>query len=138
VSEPVSLPYGPRTPQLRHFLQRLAAQPPVVWLAAARHFDRARDDAALRRADRALGAVITRLGRERERDALVGPILQLARRAASGAALDGDEAVERLAEPALAAALALLAADALPAEHVRALGSAFADVLPRDEDEPHA
>jgi hypothetical protein len=131
MSPPASLPYGPQTARIRHFLQRLAAQPAMVWLAAARHADHARDDAALRLADRALGDAIARLGREHERDALVGPILQMARRAAATAAVEDDDAgIERLAEPALAAALALLVADALPPEHVQALYGPWAGVIP--------
>lgn len=128
-------PYGPRTPQLRHFLQRLAAQPAVVWLAAARRWADAAADVRVQRADRALGDAIARLGRETERDALVGPILQLARRAAAFPAGDDDVAhVERLAEPALAAALALLVADALPASHVERLYAPFADAIPLAPD----
>ncbi|HEY0970919.1 MAG TPA: hypothetical protein VGE02_08115 [Gemmatimonadales bacterium] len=123
---------------MRHFLQRLANQPAVVWLAAARRYEDRRDDAAMRRADRALGEAVEAYARQRERDALVGPVLQLARRAVP-AALDGDDdlaTIERLAEPALAAALALLAEDLLAAEQVETLYSAFATVVPLAELPP--
>ncbi|HEU4631310.1 MAG TPA: hypothetical protein VFS08_16280 [Gemmatimonadaceae bacterium] len=124
-----SLPYGPRTAALRHFLQRLSAQPTVVWLAAARAHERALSTPAWRSADRALGEAVARAGREAARDALVGPLVQLARRAAAPLA-DDPGAVERLAEPALAAALALLVADRLDARHVETLYAPFAGAIP--------
>lgn len=128
---PEHRPYGPRTAPLRHFLQRLAAQPTVVWLAAARAHERALSTVAWQRADRALGAAIARSGREAARDALVGPLVQIAERAAAPLA-DDAEAVERLAEPALAAALALLVSDQLDATHVDTLYGPFAGAIPRD------
>lgn len=130
--EPTS-PYGPRTPAVRHFLQRLAALPPVVWLAAARHYERARDDVRHRRADQALGAAVAALDRERERDALVGPVVQLARRAAERHGPTDDDTVERLAEAALAATLALLVSDSLPRAHVAQLYGAFEGAIPLAE-----
>jgi len=133
VSEPAP-PYGPRTPLVRHFLQRLASQPPVVWLAAATRYARDRELPAHRRADHALAATVAALGREAERDALVGPVVQLARRAASHASGAPDDAdVERLAEPALAATLALLVSDRLPATHVAQLYGAFDGAIPLAE-----
>jgi hypothetical protein len=138
VTSPPAAPYGPRTPRVRHFLQRLARQPAVVWLAAARLFAAQRDTPALRRADRALGQAVDRHGRARERDALVGPVVQMARRAVpAGMGEADDEALlERLAEPALAAALALLVEDVLATEHVAALYAPFAEAVPRDELPP--
>jgi hypothetical protein len=124
-------PYGPQTSRLRHFLQRLSAQPTVVWLAAARAHERAVTTAAWQRADRALGQAIARGGREAARDALVGPLLQIAEHAATPVADDAG-AVERMAEPALAAALALLVADLLDAPHVDALYGPFAGAIPRE------
>ena len=124
-------PYGPQTTRLRHFLQRLSAQPTVVWLAAARAHERLAATSAWQRADRALGQAIDRHGRTAERDALVGPLLQIAEHAAAPVA-DDPEAVERMAEPALAAALALLIADQLDAAHVETLYAPFAGAIPRD------
>ena len=126
-------PYGPRTPLLRHFLRRLATQPPVVWLAAARHYERARDASAHRRADHALAAAVAALGREAARDALVGPVVQMARRAAAAHGPADEQDVERLAEPALAATLALLVSDTLPAAHVAQLYGAFDGAIPLAE-----
>lgn len=131
-THPPLVPYGPRTARVRHFLVQLARQPAVVWLAAARHYEVHRNDDAMRRADRALGHAVEAYARERERDALVGPVLQLARRAVPAPIDGGDdiETMERLAEPALAAALALLVEDLLTAEQVETLYAAFADVVP--------
>jgi hypothetical protein len=126
-------PYGPQTALLRRFLHRLSTQPVVVWLAAARRYEQHAATPAQRRADRALGAAVPRLGREHARDLLVGPVLQLARRAAAYAAEspDADDALHRLAEPALAAALALLVADGLAEEQVAALYAPFEGAIPR-------
>lgn len=123
-------PYGPQTARLRHFLQRLSTQPTVVWLAAARAHERALATPAWQRADRLLGAAIAQSGREAQRDALVGPLVQLAQHAAAPLA-DDPAAVERLAEPALAAALALLVADQLDAAQVEVLYAPFAGAIPR-------
>ncbi|HEX6631729.1 MAG TPA: hypothetical protein VF048_11600 [Gemmatimonadaceae bacterium] len=57
--------------------------------------------------------------------------MQIAERAAAPLA-DDAEAVERLAEPALAAALALLVSDQLDATHVDTLYGPFAGAIPRD------
>lgn len=134
VTSPPALPYGPRTPRVRHFLQRLARQPAIGWLSAARAYADRRDTPAVRRADRALGQAIDMHDRARERDALVGPVLQMARSAVPAAAGEGDDGdmLERLAEPALAAALALLVEDLLSAEHVAALYAPFAHAIPLD------
>lgn len=132
MADPVP-PYGPQTAILRDFLRRLAAQPTVVWLAAARHYERLAATPAHRRADRALGLAVPRLGREPARDLLVGPVVQLARRAATYAAEspDAGDAVDRLAEAPLAAALALLVADGLADEQVDALYAPFEGAIPR-------
>ena len=122
-------PYGPLTPLIREFLQRLSGQPPMAWLAAARRYTALAATPAGRQADLALGAAITATAREEARDALVGPIVQLASRAASQAAV-ADDAVQSLAEPALAAALALLVADRLDPAQRTVLTSAFAAAIP--------
>lgn len=126
-------PYGPRTPQVRAFLQRLAQQPAVVWLAAARRYAAALATAEGQEADRALGDAIERTGRASERDALVGPVLQLAARAAGGSPLGAEdpEQVERLAEPALAVALALVVEDVLDPAAAARLRAPFADLAPQ-------
>jgi len=101
----------------------------MAWLAAARRYTALAATPAGRQADRALGAAIAATAREEARDAVVGPIVQMASRAASQAAV-ADDATERLAEPALAAALALLVADRLDPTQRDVLTSAFAAALP--------
>lgn len=125
-------PYGPQTPLVRAFLKQLAAQPALVWLAAARRYEAIAATPAGRQADRGVGSAIERSAREPARDALIGPILQMATRAADSAALDSSDRqeVERLAEPALAAALALVVADRLGQAQRDLLTSAFGFAMP--------
>ena len=127
-----ALPYGPETPRVRGFLQRLAQQPSVVWLAAARRYAAVAGTEEGRRADQALAEAIRRTGRDSERDALVGPVVQLAARAAAGSPVGAGDAeqVERLAEPALAAALALVVGDVLDPAVGAPLLAPFADLVP--------
>lgn len=127
-------PYGPQTPLVRAFLQKLATQPPLVWLAAARRYEAIAATTAGRQADRGLGAAIERSAREPARDALIGPILQMARRAADSASLDSSDRqeLERLAEPALAAALALVVADRLGEAERSLLTTAFGLAVPSE------
>ncbi len=127
-------PYGPQTPLVRIFLQKLAAQPALVWLAAARRYEAIAATPAGRQADRGLGLAIQRSAREPARDALIGPILQMATRAADSAALDSSDRreVERLAEPALAAALALVVADRIGDAQRDLLTSAFGAAIPSE------
>ena len=128
---PPTAPYGPASPVVRRFLQRLAAQRELVWLAAARRYQDPVDAAERQRADRALGAAIERLGREPARDALVGPVVQMARRVASALHPEvTDEVLEGLAEPALAAALALVVSDELERNLMASLYKPFEGAIP--------
>ena len=128
---PPTAPYGPASPVVRRFLQRLAAQRELVWLAAARRYQDPVDAAERQRADRALGAAIARLGREPARAALVGPVVQMARRVASALHPEvTDEVLEGLAEPALAAALALVVSDELERNLMACLYKPFEGAIP--------
>jgi hypothetical protein len=129
-----SRPYGPNSDAIRRFLVRFAG------LSAT---DRAQVVAAYtelavsRRwiaAEQAMADAITRSDREGWRDALSGPLLQLVRRPDAPAPTTEAEALEALdpvAEPTLAALLALLVRDLLPGETVDLLLSPFALVLER-------
>jgi len=126
---PLTQPYGPRTPAVRRFLERLARLTPAEWAAAARQYAAAWRTPDAARADAALADAIARTGRERARDQLVGPVLQMARTAAPAVASAGARGApdeEALAEAALAAALAVLAHDALPADDYALLVAPFA------------
>lgn len=128
-----SQPYGPNTAAVRAFLRDLAALPPPAWARAARSYAVLAAGDAVMRADAALGAAIENAGLERARDAVVGPVVQLAASAASrgqpaGAA--SAASADPLAEAALAAALALMARAGLAPEHFDALYAPFAEALP--------
>lgn len=119
VSDPASTPesgphapYGDATPTVRRYLLSLAALSTRDWLVMAHAWRRRQGDAELVRADAALGRAIERGGLEQARDAVVGPVVQLAQRvagapdeAATASGLDAED----LAEAALAGALALIA-----------------------------
>lgn len=134
---PPPQPYGPNTAQVRRFLQRLAARPVDDWVAAARHYLAAENAPRLTRADRALAAAIEASGRETARDAVVGPVVQLAEDAAARAlerpAVESHIDPEAYAEVALAATLAVVVRDVLEAESFAALYAAFEDAVPVGE-----
>lgn len=128
------LPYGPNTSAVRRFLVQLAGlgrvdREAVVAAYAARCSTR-----QWYAAEAALGTAIERSGREPQRDALSGPLLQLVRRndPVASAPVTEDEALAALdpiAEPALAALLALLARDLLSDQQVKTLCAPFAGVI---------
>jgi hypothetical protein len=114
---------------VRAFLRDLAALPPETWARAARVYAALADSDPVVRADAALGAAIENAGLDRARDAVVGPLVQLA--AAAAARLPPPPpAADSLAEAALAAALALVARDLVPRESFDALYAPFAEALP--------
>jgi hypothetical protein len=90
------------------------------------------------RAEQQLAVVMERSGRESARDALSGPLLQLVRTTApssmgddaDGAPHDPLEGLDPVAEPALAALLALLVRDLLDPSTFAALYRAFEPVIP--------
>jgi hypothetical protein len=130
VTEPrAALPYGPNTPAVRRFLQRLAGKPTSDCAAAARTYLALQSDPDFRIADRLLGAAIDRAGRTDARDAVVGPIVQLM--AGHSPRLEPDGPTQDdLAETALAAALGLIVRDEIPDEAFNVLYAAFAELIP--------
>jgi hypothetical protein len=139
-------PYGPQTAQIRRFLQALAALRPETEVSVVARFGESSRAPAYRAAERALATVIAKSGRDRERDALGGPLLQMLRVPAphSGEGADalspatppvtasgeGDTPTLRpIAEPALAALLALLMRDLLSAPHFSALYAPFDETI---------
>jgi hypothetical protein len=123
------LPYGPNTPAVRRFLQRLAGKPTSDCAAAARAYLALQADPDFRIADRLLGAAIERSGRTDARDAVVGPIVQLMSGHAERLDADGPTQ-EDLAETALAAALGLIVRDEISDKAFNVLYSAFAGLIP--------
>ena len=116
-------PYGPNTPAIRRFLQRFAALDPAAWASAAAAFEVAERTRQLAIADQALARAIEGTDRTAERDAVLGPLLQLVRGAAGG-----DE--HPVAAAALAATLALVVADVLDEGAFRVLYAPFETLVP--------
>lgn len=112
-----SLPYGPATAQVRSLLLSLNRITTRDWLVLAHEYRRRSEAGELVKADVALGEVIESAGLGDARDAVVGPVLQIAHRAAAasgGAVQAAGLDAESLAEAALAAVLATLASPVLP------------------------
>ena len=142
------LPYGPNTGSMRAFLVRFAGLSGVDRARVLSRFHDQRTTRAWREAERALGETIEKSGRESERDALAGPLLQLTRRPFTGDSVGGDSVdgdatratiddehdalddIDPIAEPALAALLALLVRDLISAPHFSTLYAPFADDIP--------
>jgi hypothetical protein len=84
------------------------------------------------KAEAALATAIERSGREAQRDALSGPLLQLVRRPDAPETTDENalDGLDPVAEPALAALLALLVRDLLAPDEYQALYAVFDDVIP--------
>jgi hypothetical protein len=126
------LPYGPQSARIRAFLVQFAG------LGAA---DRARVVEAHRTqltsrewvsAERVLADTMGRSGRDAYREALSGPLLHRVRRPGAEVPTSEEAALDTLdpvAEPALAALLALLVYELLPVEMVRTLCAPFSGVL---------
>lgn len=132
---PPATPYGPQTPQIRRFLQRLAALGPDEWARAAAAHEAQQRTPRFRGADRALSAAVAAAQREAERDAALGPLVGLVRRDAAVAAdvpEADDAALDPVAEAALAAVLALLVRDVLSPTAFATLYAPFAALIPVD------
>jgi hypothetical protein len=123
-------PYGPQTAAVRRFLVQFAGLG-----AAARAEVMASHRAVVDRreyvaAESLIGETIARAGRTDARDALAGPLLQLVRTADEAAANDDAlSMLDPIAEPALAAMLALLVADLVPETAFAELYRPFESVI---------
>jgi nucleoside-diphosphate-sugar epimerase len=115
--------YGPQTPEIRRFLQRVAATDARGRAEILSAWRAVRETAAVRQAERALGEAIGRTGREAERDAAAGPLLQMLRTApdAPVSAEEGADGLDPVIVPVLGALMALVVRDVLPAEHTNTL-----------------
>jgi len=129
------LPYGPHTRAVRRFLERLSRLGARDWVIAARVYQAMWRDPAVAAADQALAGAVERTGRDRARDAVVGPIVQLARVASAAATANPATAgvdEDALAEAGLAAALALIVRDAMSADDFMLLYAPFAELIPAE------
>jgi hypothetical protein len=133
-----SQPYGPNTPAVRRFLQRLAGKPATDCASAARVYLSLQGTPSLRAADRAVGEALESSDRIEARDAVVGPIIQLmnghAERLETDPALSGLS-LDDLAETALAAVLGLIVGDIIPADALEVLYRPFAEIIPIEQVE---
>lgn len=125
-----SLPYGPQTAAVRGFLVRLAGLGAADRAGVVARYEALAATRAYEAADARLGEVITRSGREEARDALSGPLIQLVKRPDSPTGEDAEIELEPIAEPALAALLALMVRDLLDDATVRLLTDAFSETIP--------
>ena len=127
-------PYGPETAAVRRFLVRLAGLSAADRAIVVARYETIAATRAYEAADARLGEVITRSGRDEARDALSGPLLQLVKRptpdVSPAADAEADIALDPIAEPALAALLALMVRDLLDDATVQLLTDAFADTIP--------
>jgi hypothetical protein len=127
-------PYGPETAAVRRFLVRLAGLGATDSATVVARYETIAATRAYEAADARLGEVITRSGRDEARDALSGPLLQLVKRptpdVSPAADAEADIALDPIAEPALAALLALMVRDLLDDATVQLLTYAFADTIP--------
>ena len=126
-----SLPYGPNTPAVRRFLQRLAGKPATDCIAAARTYLALQGTPELVTADRALGHALETSGRIDARDAVVGPIVTLMNGHAEKleAGISHGVTVDDMAESALAAALGLIVGDVIPAPTLEVLYRPYAELI---------
>ncbi len=146
-----ALPYGPATPLVRRFFVQLAALDLVAHDAVVERFAAIAPTRAFAAADAVLSEAIERSGRSDARDALAGPLMQLVREREPDAtagdaaatipatggttaeATDDDAiALDPIAEPALAALLAVLVHDLVPAATFTTLYAAFEPAIPLD------
>jgi len=129
-----ALPYGPHTTAVRGFLVRLAGLGAADRAAVVSRYEAVAATRAYETADARLGDVITRSGREEARDALSGPLIQLVKLPGVAMPIATDTEtefeLEPIAEPALAALLALIVRDLLDDATVRLLTDAFSDTIP--------
>ena len=123
--------YGPATPAIRQFLLQLSGLGDVARDDVVQRHATCATSPAYISAEVTLGETVEFAGRTDARDALAGPLLQLVR---TGDATPNDleplTSLAPIAEPALAALLALLVADLLPSDVVETLYAPFADALP--------
>lgn len=135
-------PYGPATATIRQFLVRLAAVGPSERAQASMAYAALADTRRWHQAETTLAAVVERSGRSAAQEAVAGPLLQLVHRpdiAPLPETASPDEALATLdpvAEPALAALLALLVRDLLEPSLFATLYGPMHDVIPVESLDP--
>ncbi len=129
-------PYGPRTRQVRDFLVRFAGLGAHARANVVTRFNAVSNTPEFLAAEALLGETIARAGLLDARDALAGPLLQLVR-VPDAAPLsepstgEQDVILDAIAEPALAALLAILTEELVDPDMTRRLYAPFDEALPR-------
>ena len=127
-------PYGPATDVVRNFLVHLAGLDGEAHDGVVARFAELRQTRVYRAADVMLGETMARSGRSDARDAVAGPLLQLVRiDEPDNSAVPGhrpDDTVDPIAEPAVAAVLALIVSDLLSTATLATLYAPFEPVVP--------
>ncbi len=127
-------PYGPATDVIRNFLVKLAGLDSEAHDGVVARFDALHQEHLWVAADVTLGETLERSGRNDARDAVAGPLLQLIRIEQaddpSVASLSREHALDPIAEPALAAVLALIVSDLLPTATLATLYAPFEPIIP--------
>lgn len=127
---PARDPYGPQTAAVRRFLVQFAglgADARAEVMTRHRAIVDGREYVA---AESLIGETIARAGRTDARDALAGPLFQLVRTTPTTASDDDVlSMLDPIAEPALAALLALLVADLVPSSALAELYQPFDAVI---------
>ncbi len=118
-------PYGPHTADVRVFLRGLAELSAEEHARVVDVWARASTTTAFARADRVLADTMVRVHREAERDAAAGPLLQMLRTRD-----EAPSALDPIAEPALAALMALVLRDVLPSTTFDTLVAPLAALIP--------
>jgi hypothetical protein len=127
-----SLPYGPNSAAIRRFLVQLAGLGVADRARVVMAYGLQSTGRPWMAAEQAMAEAITRGDREGYRDALSGPLMQLVRIPGSAEPITDEEALatlEPIAEPALAALLALVVGDLIPEEALTTLLAPFAGVV---------
>lgn len=123
-------PYGPQTAEVRAFLRALAALDADEHARVLERWKHHSGTTAFSRADRVLAETMVRVNREVERDSAAGPLLQMMR-VDSGA--DDGASLDPIAEPALAALMAIVLRDVLPQVTYDTLIASMASIVPRTD-----
>ncbi len=127
-------PYGPATDAVRNFLVQLAGLDGEAHDGVVARFHDLHQERPYVAADVTLGETLERSGRNDARDAVAGPLLQLVRIEEAENPVVGNQslahALDPIAEPALAAVLALIVSDLLPAATLATLYAPFEPIIP--------
>jgi hypothetical protein len=131
-----SAPYGPETPRIRRFLVRLAALGAEQRAEVVTRHVAVVESREWQRAELRLATIMVESGRTDLQEAFSGPLLQLVGANPSTDSPDAEPTFDAIAEPALAAVLALLVRDLLDTETFTVLYEPFALAIPAGALEP--